>query len=123
MDTVMSKQQKMNSVKNYLKSFLRDETGAITVEWVVLTAGVIALGIGAYSAFSFELDDSTTNELDFLAMTLMQNNGMLDKPNRGPIGELIHGIRYRMTAFKSCLGAPMSSSVGPMQGGDWACTW
>lgn len=119
----MSKQQKMNSVKNYLKSFLRDETGAITVEWVVLTAGVIALGIGAYSAFSFELDDSTTNELDFLAMTLMQNNGMLDKPNRGPIGELIHGIRYRMTAFKSCAGAPMSSSVGPMQGGDWACTW
>jgi Flp pilus assembly pilin Flp len=121
METVMSKQQKMNSVKNYLKSFLRDETGAITVEWVVLTAGVIALGIGAYSAFSFELDDSTTNELDFIAMTLMQNNGMLDKPDRGPIGELIHAIRYKMTAFKSCLGAPMSSTIGTMQGGDWAC--
>jgi Flp pilus assembly pilin Flp len=111
----------MNSVKNYLKSFLRDETGAITVEWVVLTAGVIALGIGAYSTFSFELDDSTTNELDFIAMTLMQNNGMLDKPDRGPIGELIHAIRYKMTAFKSCLGAPMSSTIGTMQGGDWAC--
>ena len=121
METVMSKQQKMNSVKNYLKSFLRDETGAITVEWVVLTAGVLALGIGAYSAFSFELDDSTTNELDFIAMTLMQNNGMLDKPDRGPIGELIHAIRYKMTAFKSCLGAPMSSTIGTMQGGDWAC--
>jgi Flp pilus assembly pilin Flp len=121
METVMSKQQKMNSVKNYLKSFLRDETGAITVEWVVLTAGVIALGIGAYSAFSFELDDSTTNELDFITMTLMQNNGMLDKPDRGPIGELIHAIRYKMTAFKSCLGAPMSSTIGTMQGGDWAC--
>ena len=117
----MIKPQPKSKVPNCIKSFLRDETGAITVEWVVLTAGVIALGIGAYSAFSFELDDSTTNELDFLAMTLMQNNGMLDKPNRGPIGELIHGIRYKLTAFKSCLGAPMSSSVGPMQGGDWAC--
>jgi len=117
----MIKRQQKSKVPNCIKSFLRDETGAITVEWVVLTAGVIALGIGAYSAFSFELDDSTTNELDFMAMTWMQNNGMLDKPNRGPIGELIHGIRYKLTAFKSCLGAPMSSSVGPMQGGDWAC--
>ena len=40
-------------MQNCIKSFLRDETGAITVEWVILTAGVIALGIGAYSAFSF----------------------------------------------------------------------
>ena len=119
----MIERQQMSKVQNCIKSFLRDETGAITVEWVILTAGVIALSIGAYSAFSFELDDNTTNELDFMAMTWMQNNGMLDKPNRGPIGELIHGIRYKLTAFKSCLDAPMSSSVGPMQGGDWACDW
>ena len=85
----MIKRQQKNKMQNCIKSFLRDETGAITVEWVILTAGVIALGIGAYSAFSFELDDSTTNELDFVATTWMQNNGMLDKPDRGPIGELI----------------------------------
>lgn len=85
----MIKRQQKNKMQNCIKSFLRDETGAITVEWVILTAGVIALGIGAYSAFSFELDDSTTNELDFVAMTWMQNNGMLDKSDRGPIGELI----------------------------------
>ena len=111
----MIKPQPKSKVQNCIKSFLRDETGAITVEWVIITAGVIALSIGAHSAFSFELD--------FMAMTWMQNNGMLDKPNRGPIGELIHGIRYKLTAFKSCLDAPMSSSVGPMQGGDWACDW
>ena len=85
----MIKRQQKNKMQNCIKSFLRDETGAITVEWVILTAGVIALGIGAYSAFSFQLDDSTTNELDFVATTWMQNNGMLDKPDRGPIGELI----------------------------------
>lgn len=105
------------------KRFLTDETGAITVDWVVITAGVVALGIGTYSMFAFELDDATTNELDFLAMTYMQNTGFIDKPNRGPIGELIHTIRYKMTAFKSCLGAPMTSSVGNLQGGDWACDW
>ena len=119
----MIKRQQMSKVQNCIKSFLRDETGAITVEWVVLTAGVIALSIGAYGAFSFELDDSTTNELDFLAMTAMQNSGMLDKPDRCPIGELIHVIRYKMTAFKSCIGAPMTSSVGNISGGPWACEW
>ena len=70
----MIKRQKKSKVLNCINPFLRDETGAITVEWVVLTAGVIALSIGAYSAFSFELDDSTTNELDFMAMTLMQKD-------------------------------------------------
>jgi Flp pilus assembly pilin Flp len=81
----MIKRQQKNKEQNCIKSFLRDETGAITVDWIVLTAGVIALSIGAYSAFSYELDESTTNELDFMAMTWMQNNGMLDKPDRGPI--------------------------------------
>ena len=49
----MIKRQQKNKMQNCIKSFLRDETGAITVEWVILTDGVIALGIGAYSAFSF----------------------------------------------------------------------
>ena len=35
-------------------SFLRDERGAITIEWVVLTAGVIALGIATYGAFKID---------------------------------------------------------------------
>jgi Flp pilus assembly pilin Flp len=28
-----------------IKSFVRDETGAVTVDWVVLTAGIVGLGI------------------------------------------------------------------------------
>ncbi len=30
---------------NFCKSFLRDETGAVTVDWVVLTAGVLVLAL------------------------------------------------------------------------------
>ena len=30
---------------NKLKRFLNDETGAVTVDWVVLTAGVVVLAI------------------------------------------------------------------------------
>ena len=42
------------AIKRGLMSFLRDERGAITIEWVVLTAGVIALGIAAYGAFKID---------------------------------------------------------------------
>jgi hypothetical protein len=72
-----------------------------------------------YGACLFDLDDSTLNEFDLLKMTWMQNNGMLDRQNPGPIGELIKGFRNKMTAFKTYFETPTSSSVGPMQWGDW----
>ncbi len=31
--------------KNLLKSFKNDEAGAVTVDWVVLTAAIVGLGI------------------------------------------------------------------------------
>ncbi|MGR3501704.1 Flp family type IVb pilin [Pseudaestuariivita sp.] len=31
-------------------TFLRDESGAVTVDWVVLTAAVVGLAIAAYSS-------------------------------------------------------------------------
>lgn len=30
----------------YLKNFLRDRDGAVTVDWVVLTASIVGLGVG-----------------------------------------------------------------------------
>ena len=33
-------------MKNKFSQFLRDENGAVTVDWVVLTAAVVALGVG-----------------------------------------------------------------------------
>lgn len=35
-----------------VRNFARDEDGAVTVDWVVLTAAVVALAIGALSAIS-----------------------------------------------------------------------
>jgi Flp pilus assembly pilin Flp len=34
---------------NFLKTFRKDEDGAVTVDWVVLTAAVVGLAIAAYS--------------------------------------------------------------------------
>ena len=34
---------------NFIKNFRRDEDGAVTVDWVVLTAAVVGLAIAAYT--------------------------------------------------------------------------
>ena len=34
----------------FMKNFIRHEDGAVTVDWVVLTAAVVGLAIAAYSA-------------------------------------------------------------------------
>ncbi|WP_136441114.1 Flp family type IVb pilin [Pacificoceanicola onchidii] len=34
---------------NLIKNFRKDEAGAVTVDWVVLTAAVVGLAIAAYS--------------------------------------------------------------------------
>lgn len=44
----------------FLKRFARDESGAVTVDWVVLTAAVVALGAMATIAIT----DGTTNLSD-----------------------------------------------------------
>lgn len=41
-----------------VKNFHNDESGAVTVDWVVLTAAVVALAIGILSTI-----DSATTEL------------------------------------------------------------
>jgi Flp pilus assembly pilin Flp len=35
-----------------LKNFIRDESGAVTVDWVVLTAAIVGLGIAVILAVS-----------------------------------------------------------------------
>lgn len=38
----------------FIKNFRKDEDGAVTVDWVVLTAAVVGLGVAAYSAIESE---------------------------------------------------------------------
>jgi Flp pilus assembly pilin Flp len=45
---------------NMIKNFRKDEDGAVTVDWVVLTAAVIALAGVAYSQISAGVSDIST---------------------------------------------------------------
>ena len=43
-------------------NFLRDETGAVTIDWVALTAGILLLGITlVYSIFNNGVGSLATN--------------------------------------------------------------
>ena len=41
---------------NFFKNFRKDEDGAVTVDWVVLTAAVVGLAIAAYGAIEAQTD-------------------------------------------------------------------
>ena len=42
---------------NFFKNFRKDENGAVTVDWVVLTAGIVGLGVAAYTTVESETSD------------------------------------------------------------------
>ena len=84
-------------MKKGLMSFLRDERGAVTIEWVVLTAGVIALGIAAYGAFKIDTENTT-------AVLLVNQDG--SKPimiGGNAISQLIARTKLEAMIFVSCI--------------------
>ena len=51
---------------NFIKNFRRDEDGAVTVDWVVLTAAVVGLAVAAYTSIETGSQNLTSNTASFL---------------------------------------------------------
>jgi Flp pilus assembly pilin Flp len=51
---------------NFIKNFRADESGAVTVDWVVLTAAVVGLAVAAYSSIKTGATGLTTETSAFL---------------------------------------------------------
>jgi len=45
----------------FLKTFKNDESGAVTVDWVVLTAAIVGLGLVVMTSVSGGIEDVTTS--------------------------------------------------------------
>jgi Flp pilus assembly pilin Flp len=43
------------------RDFQRDQSGAVTVDWVVISAAVIAMVIGFFAVFTSDMGTATTN--------------------------------------------------------------
>ncbi len=50
----------------FIKNFRKDEDGAVTVDWVVLTAAVVGLAIAAYSSIETGATQLTQSTGTFL---------------------------------------------------------
>ena len=50
----------------FIKNFRKDENGAVTVDWVVLTAAVVGLAVAAYSSIETGAAELTTDTNTFL---------------------------------------------------------
>ncbi|MCW1955587.1 hypothetical protein [uncultured Lentibacter sp.] len=57
---------------NFFKNFRKDEDGAVTVDWVVLTAAVVGLAVAAYSSIQTGASDLTS-----------RTNTYMDRQNPG----------------------------------------
>ena len=86
-----------------------NEAGLVTIEWVGLTAGVIALGIAAYGAFKIDTENTT-------AVLLVNQDG--SKPimvGGNTISQLIARTKLETMIFVSCIvktGALQEDAVG-----------
>ncbi|MBY4895042.1 hypothetical protein KUL25_19965 [Rhodobacteraceae bacterium N5(2021)] len=45
---------------NFIKNFAADESGAVTVDWVVLTAALVGLGLAVMAVVSGGVEDLST---------------------------------------------------------------
>ena len=50
----------------FFKNFRKDEVGAVTVDWVVLTAAVVGLAVAAYTSIETGASGLTANTALFL---------------------------------------------------------
>ncbi|SFT00073.1 hypothetical protein SAMN04488040_2689 [Sulfitobacter marinus] len=49
-----------------IKNFKKNESGAVTVDWVVLTAAVVGLAVAAYSSIETGASNLTSNTATYL---------------------------------------------------------
>ena len=50
----------------FIKNFRKDENGAVTVDWVVLTAAVVGLAVAAYGSIESGASTLTSDTDTFL---------------------------------------------------------
>ena len=68
-NTNKAKQEHAMSMKSFT-SFLSEESGAVTVDWVVLTAAVVGLAVAAYSP----IETNTQGLIDAAAVRVSAEN-------------------------------------------------
>jgi len=104
-----------------LRAFTENEEGAITVEWVVITAGICTLAMSMYLVFEIDPQEAVNDELSYVIMSGSGWDG--DPQNRegmGPLDKLLEVIRYKTTVLRGCLGFGIKSDSGWIDGPEFS---
>lgn len=57
---------------DFIETFRKDEDGAVTVDWVVLTAAVVALGLAAQAVITAGVEDLSGDISSQLAVSMIK---------------------------------------------------
>ena len=57
----------LEGLRSALRSILRDEEGAVTIDWVVLSAAIIGVGMVILTPIAFQTDSASEQVADYIA--------------------------------------------------------
>ena len=102
---MMNWNEKCQKLWAKLQDFGKNEDGAITVEWVILTAGVCTLAMGMYMVFKIDPKQEVTDELSYIILSNMPiSMNPQTQEGMGPLDKLLEVIRYEKIVLRGCLG-------------------
>lgn len=58
--------ERMPVMSVFVKCFLADEDGAVTVDWVVLTAAIVGMGMLVLAPVAFETDNASQDVAKYI---------------------------------------------------------
>ena len=112
---MMNWNEKCQKLWAKLQDFGKNEDGAITVEWVILTAGVCRLAMGMYMVFKIDPKQEVTDELSYIILSNMPiSMNPQTQEGMGPLDKLLEVIRYKTIVLRGSLGFGISSMSGTM---------
>ena len=94
----------IQTTQKYIEAFCEDEAPAVSIDWVELTAGGIALGDGANGTFSVCPDKFDETEMCTLIRYEMERYGPIHGDDYTIIERMLFSVRLRVTAVKGCIG-------------------
>ena len=57
----------LDKLRSALRSILRDEEGAVTIDWVVLSAAIIGVGMVVLTPIAYQTDSASEQVADYIA--------------------------------------------------------
>ncbi len=115
----------MNTDQKYrlerIRSFVHDQSGAVTADWVIMLGGAIAILFMVYNAFGNSEDeiyvyDESDAEIRLVITDMAENRGYIDAPDRALFDRITRKIKVKVITFTGCLGFGMVQNGNTFKG-------